>query len=400
MCAVRACMQSGRVKCSSAQCLEMTSITQITFICSVLKLLSACELYIAPSTVSGAGLGLFAGKRFSAGDLIAIDDSLTIKFSACEDNQLTYYVFGTDDDSFANLNLGVFLLMNHRLPHNTQGHLMNFPKPSQLIPKAAHTTYPPVMLSALDDIAAGGEIFTSYGGEDWFRDRNMTLGSGAAALSSERPLSVLSEQGFCLTDVIGKQSEFTNAGRGLFALRDFKQGEIVTLSPALILSKRRLQDAASHSVMINYAISSPGSDAAVLPFGRGSLINNAGRDYSNVAVSWFNWETREYGGDIGKITRKTIQELSKASAGAVTVAYVANRAIAAGEELTLYYGRDWEVMWTEYVIGMNSQYEGRKVKKGLARKIRFRQPIGAGEGMFPPDWFENIEVGSRNQQEL
>lgn len=354
---------------------------------SVLQLAATCDLFIARSTVNGAGFGLFAGRHFSKNDAIALDSSLIIKFSACEDNQLIYYVFGTDDDNFANLNLGVSMLLNHRIPKNTEGHLSAAPTPETFIPKLSYSTYPPVLLTAEVDIEEGAELFTSYGGNSWFKDRNISLSESADPVSTVRSIFELKRRGICLSDVEVKKSGIPNAGRGLFAERDFMRGELVTLSPALLLSKRQLQEVGAHSVIINYAISSEGSDAAILPFGRGAMVNNAGKEKSNIDLSWYNWKSMKYGGDISEITKKTLDELSKASAGAVNVAYVASRDIAAGEELTMYYGRNWEAKYAEYVIKMNSLHATSKaVKDTLLKKIRFREPIGAPDGMFPKSW--------------
>lgn len=355
---------------------------------SLLPLASPCDLFLAPSAVSGAGMGLFAGRSFAAEEVLAVDESLLLRTDDCYGSQLNNYIFGTDDDAYANLNLGVITLMNHRLPKNTQGYLAVAATPAMLTPRAAHSVYPPVVLMATEPVRAGSELFTSYGGSDWFVDRGIQFSDQASSdeqRPASRPLHYLQEEGYCLTDVEVKKSGIYNAGRGLFARRRFSAGDLVTLSPALVLPMKRLRDAAPHSVVLNYAISPNDSDVAILPFGRGAMANHGEAGQFNLQLQWHDREMGTAGaGPNGSSTGK--DELQQSDAAPVYVSYVATRDIATGDELTLHYGKAWEQAWTQYARRMNAAVDRGVASPPASSSIIFRHPIGAPEGMFPSHW--------------
>jgi hypothetical protein len=330
---------------------------------------------------------LFAGKDYAMDEKIAMDESLLIKLTFSIDNQLNNYIFGTHDEDYANLNLGVIALMNDHAPRNTRGHLAGYPSRDMLTPAAAHSVYTPTVLLADAEILAGDELFTSYGGEEWFADRNITLSDSAPA-EAARPEAYLPDTGHCLSDVQVQKSGFNNAMRGMFAARSFKSGEVVSISPALLLSKKHLQSAASHSVMINYAISANGSDAALVPFGRGAMANNGGEMGSNMIVQWYDWKARRFisEGDAYIPTDTPIAELTASPFVGLNVAYIATKDIEVNEELTIFYGDAWEKAWVKYERRMNNAHL-RGLNREELQKIMFRRPMQAPSGMFPLSWF-------------
>jgi uncharacterized protein len=100
----------------------------------------------------------------------------------------------------------------------------------------------------------------------------------------------------------------TSVGRGVFAVRDIETGETIELCPVLELSS---EDASG--VLTDYVVDSgDGNDGQVLMLGYGSLYNHS--DEPNA----------EY-----------VHEADDA------YAFVALRDIAAGEQVTISYARDW-----------------------------------------------------------
>ena len=97
-------------------------------------------------------------------------------------------------------------------------------------------------------------------------------------------------------------STVPNAGRGLFASRSFEEGEIVTISPVLLLPVRNIDDGSGHdsSVLINYAMSIEEASVALLPFGMSGTANHApsplekpmGSFTANMKPEWFYWDER------------------------------------------------------------------------------------------------------------
>ena len=97
-------------------------------------------------------------------------------------------------------------------------------------------------------------------------------------------------------------------GRGVFAARDIPEGETIEVCPTLELAE---DDVAGR--LLDYVFDSGYDEhAVVMPLGYGMLYNHSAEA---------NTEYVEHDED--------------------AIAYVAKRDIAAGEELTIDYGRDW-----------------------------------------------------------
>ena len=125
------------------------------------------------------------------------------------------------------------------------------------------------------NLSVGEEIFASYGDSSWFSARNIPYRhqdiSEIPLISAEE----LRESGHCLTDIAVKQSSIPLAGKGVFAKKNFKKGDVINISPVIPLPKHTI-DATSHSsVLINYCIVSKQDnvDVALLPIGLGSMMN-------------------------------------------------------------------------------------------------------------------------------
>jgi hypothetical protein len=69
---------------------------------------------------------------------------------------------------------------------------------------------------------------------------------------------------------------FEIIGKGLFSNKDFKKGDIVTVSPTLLLPKDNIEIIGenSNSVLQNYCIASPNSSYVFFPIGYSPLINH------------------------------------------------------------------------------------------------------------------------------
>jgi hypothetical protein len=84
--------------------------------------------------------------------------------------------------------------------------------------------------------------------------------------------------------------------------------------------------------------------------------------------------------------------------------YHATRDIAAGEELLLWYGREWEAAWAGYLEQLQAwlalhgeEGEGEGEGQGESHLLSaplFRQPLGAPDGLFPDKFFSMACVGT------
>jgi hypothetical protein len=104
--------------------------------------------------------------------------------------------------------------------------------------------------------SAGSELFTNYG-KQWFKDRHMKRSTPVVDSSMSYTLDELKAWGHCLTDIHVAESAIPFAGKGVFASKSFRQGEVVSVSPVLVLPRHALEMEAEHSVLLNYCITSP-----------------------------------------------------------------------------------------------------------------------------------------------
>jgi hypothetical protein len=345
-----------------------------------------CDLYLGPSKIVGSDRGIFAGKAYSQNTVVDTGQTILINYDLIRKRQLSNYVFASEDGTNAIALFGASMLYNHRVPKNIY-YVYNDPAPptSQVLPltySQPYTTYPRLAFIAEANIEAYEEIFTSYGEDTWFSGRNITLKVPPANISYISTYEELEKYGHCITDVYLNSSTIPLAGQGLFPRRSFRKGDKVTISPVLFISKKSLYKLADSSVIINYCLCSE-SDVCIFPIGLGGMINHGGRQ-ANVEIEWHNW------GDEQSIPEKlswSAEDLGKYPAAPLDIVYRASRDIAAGEEIFVSYGADWETQWTKHLHELrqwNLKYNTNKVWNFM--KPQFRHPIRPPFNLFPEPW--------------
>jgi hypothetical protein len=365
----------------------------------------SCELYLAPSRIPGIERGVFAGKAYSKGTTVDTVQSLLLSYEVIRMKQLSNYVFSSDDQVNAISLFGAGMLYNHRTPKNIL-HFYNTmpPAPSQVLLltySQPYSTYPLLDFVAESDIAPYEEIFTSYGSDDWFRSRKITLSDSPKNVSYLSTYDELEKSGHCITDVYVNHSiALPLAGKGLFSKRSFRKGEAVTISPVIFLSKKLLLKLSDTSVVLNYCICSESSDVCILPIGLGGMVNHGGSGQANVEIEWFDWEliTEDQKEEKREKREKrerrlpeklswSAEELELYPAAPLDLVYRATRDISAGEELLLSYGTQWQNQWMKYLQDLQrwSQKDGSPLV-GDFMKPQFRSPIAVPEDLFPQPW--------------
>ena len=187
------------------------------------------------------------------------------------------------------------------------------------------------------------------------------------------------------------------AGKGLFAAKDFKSGDIITVSPTLIFPKESVSSVGADrkTIIQNYCIASEGvTNIALFPFGLGNMANHARSYKSNMELEWFWWSDEEKQNKLGTSTA----DLMAAPFAQVDIAYRASRDISEGEELTVDYGEDWANKWALHLASLNQWYLNSAARdlaeedhnppdavvKG-SEKPRFLAYM-ASENLFSPAW--------------
>jgi hypothetical protein len=150
----------------------------------------------------------------------------------------------------------------------------------------------------------------------------------------------------CLSNVVIDKSKIMNAGMGVFATRNFKKGDIVYVSPFLVLPLDKVWEEGGE--LINYCITTDDSEQAILPLGHAAVINH--NSTPNVALECAECVNSSTLLLNGSIVYRAIQEISF------------------GSEFSLNYGDKWV-----------KNYRNHE-KSDLTL---FRHPILAPVGFFP-----------------
>ena len=396
-----------------------------------------CDLYLAPSLVPGVGRGVIAGRPIPKGVVVDVATSLTINKDVIQGWQLNNYVYDTNEEGYSMALIGPGMIYNHKNPH-TLSHVWNAYAPIPVKDQTrAHSTFTKVEFATKWDVEEGEEIFASYGDHEWFTARDINLIDNSSSIGQEEcqladlgseeasacrgpkaTLADLKKNGHCLTDVYVAQSSLASAGEGLFARRAFQKGEIVTISPLLLLPKESVVAASRerHCVLQNYCIASPTVESTVLfPIGLGSMANHRKEEEANLQLQWHFWSGDEESKK--KLDPETsLRSLRGRPFAPLDLAYVAKRDIAANEELTLFYGSNWVEEWAGYLgklvdwmeVEVDNVTHGSSVDaEGNAQVVEifddnvpvFRSFIEAPEGFFPLHWSTEHEHGHEQDEE-
>ena len=144
-------------------------------------------------------------------------------------------------------------------------------------------------------------------------------------------------------------------GKGLFAKKDFRKGDLVVVSPVLLLPKEHIESISdSSTVLMNYCIASPASSTVMFPFAWGAVANHAPPHRANLEVELFWWNKAEE----EEKTSATLTELSSRLSAQLDLGYRATRDIARGEEMFFDYGEEWQEEWT-YFLADTREWSGR-----------------------------------------
>jgi hypothetical protein len=197
-----------------------------------------------------------------------------------------------------------------------------------------------------------------------------------------------------------KKSLIPSAGKGLFAMRNFKAGEIVTISPTMVMSKEQVEKTRleSDSVLQNYCIASSSVSSIVLfPFGLSGVANHARAGHANMEMEWHWWSEEEKQNKMSA----SAEDLSGAAFAQLDIAFHATVDIWEGTELTFDYGDEWADAWVSYLGQLNqwhmneawiehAESNHEAPYSNLKESVRpiFSAFIAAPENFFFPQWHD------------
>lgn len=347
-----------------------------------------CKLYLAPSKIPDAGKGVFSGVKAKQEDYLESTPNVIVRTDHIRSLQLFNYVYSAEDDDFSMASFGASMLYNHKNPKDIDHYWASGDiPPAKSVLWNPYTTYTQSNYELLRNIEIGEEIFTSYGEEEWFSSRNIPFSPAPKLSYKKYTLPELDEAGHCLDNVYVNDSSIPLAGKGLFSRRSFKKGDIVHVSPLVILPKHSILLTTKDSVLMNYCLEfSPSSDVLLLPISLTGMLNNGLEKYSNLAVEWYTW--RDDGVDF---LRKSILELEKLPFASLYVKYTALTDIPSDTELLIPYGSSWQIAWLKYLDELSTwSLESSQ----LEDRPQFRHPLLAPKEMQTDDIMQATCIGS------
>jgi hypothetical protein len=230
-----------------------------------------CDFYSAPTTLPMQGRGIFTAKALKAEELIERSPTLTFSNDFWSSWKLENYVFATEDKSRALVAFGMGMMYNSLPEEERNAYDAWTSDPVYCGPEitSAYSSSTDSSYYTKRDVEVGSELFISYGNH-WFEARSyVQINSSTINMSAlHRDLDYLKAHGVCMTHVYVSDSLIPLAGKGLFAKKRFYAGEVIYVSPVLLLPKHEVIDASNDSVLLNYCIAPLSEvDIAILPIG-------------------------------------------------------------------------------------------------------------------------------------
>lgn len=382
-----------------------------------------CRLYLALSTFHGTGRGIIAGINFDENDLID-DNALTITIPSnfIFNSSLNNYVYCSEEDDHSLLVFGIGMLFNHISDENK--HKMTLEWSDTYVSLVSqqyesHSTMTGVThyVTTNNIINKGEEIFIFYGNDEWFEDRNISIILDNNVNEKNHKLSdeYLLTNGYCMTNVYLDKSDIPLAGKGLYANKNFIKGDIILISPTLLLSKQAVVNINNDSILMNYCFESSvisnntnylecnnginendEDDVLILPIGYSAGINHAKKTDANVIIDWFDFPNL-----ITDLTlNSSFEDLLSAPFSQLDIKIIATRDIKVDEELTLFYGDKWIDSWTKHLANLVIYLrENDKNSKNYIKNMpKFRHSMGAPNDFIPSHWMEKTNNSYINKK--
>lgn len=222
----------------------------------------------------------------------------------------------------------------------------------------------------------------------------------------------LKNNAYCQDNLVVGVSQIEHAGRGAFAKREMKKGEVVAPMPLVALNYGRKaltmteylnehgqevdsdEDGATTTVktqqMLNYMLEHPQS--SVLFFPAGPLVpyvNHGGKD-ANVKMIW---STKPWSNV--KIAQKLeVESLSGVGAVDMILELVATRPIKKGEEVLLDYGDSWAKAWKKHTDEWKKKMKKVTLKSAMVLNEKYHSTEKAAP--FPAPSEDDSDFGNEN----
>jgi len=202
-------------------------------------------------------------------------------------------------------------------------------------------------------------------------DAPVALSMGTARFSAKdsiRSIEWFEENGACIDNIVSGVSTIPQAGRGAFATRSINGGERVTTTPVVTLERDQnelwenvkttdageaVMELMGHQLLLNYCYGHTNSSLLFFPYAPSvNFINHGSVEESNAEI---RWSTVPY--HKADWLNATMDEMKEKLSTGLMFDIIATRDIQRGEEILLYYGKDWEESWNQHVKEWASMYQ-------------------------------------------
>jgi hypothetical protein len=367
-----------------------------------------------------------------------------------DSKQIWDYIYGSSDADYSLFNLGTTMIYNshvNRSVTNITPHYEEHDKPiartlqeERSFPFINHTDSG---FMAVRAHVEGEEMFTFYG-EHWYPERGLALPNQPLPSPAEQLEFLISGpfHRICMSDVLVQMSALApiyvhlnqnrrpsrvresislplppneevkiEIGRGLFANRDFSEGDLITVMPVVVLKKEWVDEVSrrSPSLIQNYCLWDGQADIVLLPVSTAIMMNHApflsaavspsvsvsqrrAIPQANTDMRWFSWRKEDSWQDAHDQVfahMKFTTALIESHIAPLDLAIYATRNISHGEELYMDYGIEWEERWRQALIRCANDITFHRLSDGSDVCVsigKFRSYVYVTPGLFPNEW--------------
>jgi hypothetical protein len=407
-----------------------------------------CDYYLGESLIPNAGKGIFyfGSDALSKDQVIEDSPTLFIRYEQIYQCVLEDYIFESYHKDYGILLLGIGSLINHggnqfSIQHydSSDNTAESRPPTIYMSSLSASTFY---YLENVEEVNEGEELLIDYG-EGWFENRSTFLENVDLSIEYHPPLKpgVFKKDlkgKICLSTTEHKETTKYQGGNGVFTKKSFQKGELITVSPLLILPYHIVEESKNSSLLMNYCYynEEEAPSIAFLPLALPSLINHyktmylsdesliypiVDNDFPNVEMRWLNWtfflqcsaerektnedcflDDRLHNIDTSMFEQDGKEELFEGSEPTgergfsvmntpswkvysdLVIAYYATRNLKENDELFLDYGERWENEYYKYLIHENTyDMQDRTISiSPSSDSFLFRHPVLLPSSLF------------------
>jgi hypothetical protein len=210
----------------------------------------------------------------------------------------------------------------------------------------------------------------------------------------------LQENGRCLDNIRPDLSTIRQAGRGAFATRGIKKGDVITPMPLVHILRRHMEiyhgdDYEDQNgsfwidgkqLLLNYCYGHPESSLLLFPYAPVSNYINHNASHNNAELRWSTLPNHHT-----DWLERSPNDLDLETHSGLIMELVATTDIAPNEEIFLNYGAQWENAWNEFVANHQLDNYDRHFTSSEALNNRLEWLKTVDEQEDDPYKFSNYE---------